>query len=65
MNFFGGPGESAHKFFVKAPGLKTQQRVNEFAVQTANQYYNVMVTQYVLQSIERHQDQQESFLDNE
>ena len=32
MNFFGGPGESAHKFFVKALGLKTQQRVKEFAV---------------------------------
>ncbi len=34
-------------------------------MQTANQYYNVMVTQYVLRSIERHQDQQESFLHNE
>ena len=58
MNFFGGPGESAHKFFVKAPGLNTQRRVKEFAVQTANQYYEVMVTQYALQSIELHQDQQ-------
>ncbi len=51
MNLFGGPGESAHKFFVKAPGLKPQQRVKEFAVQTANQYYKVMVTQYAMQSI--------------
>ena len=58
MNFFGGPGESAHKFFVKAPGLKTQQRVKEFAVQTANQYHDVMVTQYAMQSIKLHQDQQ-------
>ena len=24
INFYGGTGESAHKFFVKAPGLKTQ-----------------------------------------
>jgi hypothetical protein len=31
MNFFGGPGEAAHKFFVKAPGLKTQRRAKEFA----------------------------------
>lgn len=29
MNFFGGPGELSHKQFVKAPGLKTQQRVSE------------------------------------
>ena len=27
---------------VKAPGLKTQRRVSEFASQTAGQYYNVM-----------------------
>ncbi len=64
MNFFGGLGESAHKFFVTAPGLKTQRRVQEFAVQTANQYYDVMVTQYALQSIELHHDQ-ESILPNE
>jgi len=25
MNFFGGQGESAHKFFVKAPGLKKNE----------------------------------------
>ena len=24
INFYGGTGESAHKLFVKAPGLKTQ-----------------------------------------
>lgn len=24
MNVFGGPGESSHRQFVKAPGLKTQ-----------------------------------------
>ena len=30
MSFFGGTGESAHKFFVKAPGLKTQRSVKEF-----------------------------------
>ncbi len=61
MNFFGGPGESAHKFFVKAPGLKTEQRVKEFAVQTAKQYYDIMVTQYALQSIEPKPDQQRIF----
>ena len=51
MNFYGGTGESAHKFFVKQPGLKTQRRVNEFAVQIAKQYYDMMVTQYALRSI--------------
>lgn len=43
-NFHGGTGESAHKGFVKAPGLKTQRRVSEFAVQTAMQYHHVMIT---------------------
>jgi len=43
INFFGGPGESSHKQFVKAPGLKTQRRVSEFACQVAKQYHHVMV----------------------
>jgi len=53
MNFFGGPGEAHHKVFVKAPGQKTQRRVSEFAAQTAKQYYNVMVTNQALISMER------------
>jgi hypothetical protein len=28
MNFYGGTGESAHKFFVEAPGQKTDVSVN-------------------------------------
>jgi hypothetical protein len=56
MNFYGGTGESAHKFFVKAPGLKTQRRVNEFAVQIAKQYYDIMVTQYALRSVNAKED---------
>lgn len=46
MNFFGGPGESSHKQFVKSPGLKTQRRVLEFASQVAKQYHHVMVSQH-------------------
>ncbi len=38
-NFYGGPGESAHKQFIKIPGQRTQRRVSEFAQQTALQYY--------------------------
>jgi hypothetical protein len=38
INFYGGPGESAHKQFIKIPGQRTQQRVGEFAQQTALQY---------------------------
>ena len=56
MNFFGGPGEAAHKFFVKAPGLKTQRRAKEFARQTAEQYYHVMVSQYALRAILSQED---------
>ena len=57
MNFFGGQGESAHKFFVKAPGLKTQRRAKEFSAQIAEQYYHVMVTQYALRAIQQQEEQ--------
>ena len=46
INFYGGPGESAHKQFIKIPGQRTQQRVSEFAQQTALQYYNMSVSGY-------------------
>jgi len=64
MNFFGSQGESSHKFFVKAPGLKTQRRAKEFAAQIAEQYYQVMVTQYALRSIQQ-QDEGNNVLQNE
>ena len=43
INFYGGPGEVSHKVFVKAPGARTQKRVGEFATQTADQYYAIMI----------------------
>ena len=46
FNFCGGPGESAHKQFIKIPGQRTQQRASEFAQQTALQYYNMLVSSY-------------------
>ena len=46
INFYGGPGESAHKQFIKIPGRRTQRRVSEFAPQTALQYHNMLVSGY-------------------
>ena len=43
INFFGGPGESYHKWFVKYPGGNTQQRVSELAKQVANCMYKTMI----------------------
>jgi hypothetical protein len=57
INFYGGPGEAAHKFFVKAPGQKTQRHVSEYAVQTANQCYEIMVTKNAMGSIGMEMDQ--------
>ncbi len=51
INFFGGPGEAAHKVLVKAPGQKTQRRISEFAVQTATQYSDIIVTKHALRII--------------
>ncbi len=50
INFYGGPGEAAHKTFVKLAAQKTQRRVSEFAKQTANQYYHMMLTEIAVQS---------------
>ncbi len=46
INYYGGPGESAHKQFIKILGQRTQQRVCEFTQQTALQYYNMLVSSY-------------------
>ncbi len=42
INFYEGPGESAHKQFIKIPGQRIQRRVSEFAQQTVLQYYNML-----------------------
>ncbi len=44
INFYGGPGESAHKQFTEIPGQRTQCRVSEFTQQTALQYHNMLVS---------------------
>ena len=46
INFYGGPGDSAHKQFIKIPGQWTQRRVSEFAQQTALQYCNMLVSSH-------------------
>ncbi len=51
MNFYGGPGEAAHKIFVKSAGQKTQRRVSKFAQQTAHQYYNMMLSTHAVQHV--------------
>jgi hypothetical protein len=51
MNFYGGPGEAAHKTFVKSAGQKTQRRVGKFAQQTAHQYYNYIRSTHAIQHL--------------
>jgi hypothetical protein len=51
INFYGGPGEAAHKTFVKSAGQKTQRRVSEFAQQTAHQYYYMMLSSCAVQHL--------------
>ena len=50
MNFYGGPGEAAHKTFVKSAGQKTQRKVSEFAQQTATQYYHMLLSSCAVQN---------------
>ena len=51
MSFYDGPGEAAHKTFVKSAGQKTQRRVGKFAQQTAHQYYNYMLSIHAIQHL--------------
>jgi hypothetical protein len=51
MNFYGGPGEAAHKTFVEPDCQKTQRRVSKFAQQTAHQYYNMMLSSCAVQHL--------------
>ena len=53
MNFFGGPGESHHKYFVKAPGENTQRRVSEFVSQVARRVYEGMVLEMAMEVVKR------------
>ena len=47
MNFYGGPGESHHKTFVKGPGQQMQRRVSEFATQVAERTYEDLIFSYI------------------
>ncbi len=49
INFYSGPGESAHKQFIKIPGQRTQRRVSEFAQQTAFQYHDILLSGYAVE----------------
>jgi hypothetical protein len=51
MNFYGGPGEAAHKTFVKSAQQKKQRRVGKFAQQTAHQYYNHNFSTHAIQHL--------------
>jgi hypothetical protein len=53
MNFYGGPGEAAHKIFVKLAGQITQRQVSKFAQQSAHQYYNMMLSTHAMQHIRK------------
>lgn len=58
MNFYGGPGESHHKQFVKFPGQNTQRRVNEFSKQVSERVHeNLMLA--TAQSMARLQEERE------
>ncbi len=43
INFFGGPGETFHKMFVKDTGNNTQGRADSFSSQCAERYYETLL----------------------
>ena len=59
LNFYGGPGESHHKYFVKAPGDNTQRRVAEFAKQISNRIYENMIFEIAKDSLQNQVEEYE------
>ena len=53
INFYGGPAESHHQYFVKSPGQLTQRRVTKFAKQIANRVYEGMVFEIANEHVSR------------
>ena len=51
LNFYGDPGESAHKQFVKQPGNNTQRRVAQFAKQISERVYESMIFEVALERV--------------
>jgi len=58
MNFFGGPGESHHKTFMKAPGKNTQRRVGEFAKQVSIRVYESMLIDIAKSCVDNYEDEE-------
>ena len=56
INFFVGPGESHHKYFVKAPGDNTQRRLSEFAKNIATRIYESMIFEIAKEALQREED---------
>ena len=53
INFFGGPGESNHKKFVKDMGTNTQCRVDSFSSQVARRYYETMLYEIAKNALDK------------
>jgi len=56
LNFFGRPGESHHKYFVKAPGDNTQRRVSEFVKQISTRIYENMIFEIAKETPQQQED---------
>ena len=63
INFYGGPGESHHKYFVKAPGDLTQRRVSEFSKQVANRVYESMAFEVANEGVRLENDKWQNYQD--
>jgi hypothetical protein len=63
INFFGGPGESYHKKFVKDTGNNTQGRVDSFSHQVADRIYEKMLYELAKKTMDKRDDSEYELLE--
>ena len=56
-NFFGGPGESHHRYFLKQPGANTQRQWKLFVQQSTERVYETLALEIASEAEKRKGDQ--------
>ena len=56
-NFFGGPGESHHRYFLKQPGANTQRQQKLFVQQSTDRVYKNLALEIACEAEKRKGDQ--------
>ena len=65
INFYGGPGETNHKVFVKDTGNNTQCRAESFSSQCAKRYYEILLFKLAKANTDRRRSKKYKFINQD